>query len=68
MARQLRLEYKNALYHITARGNAQENIYRDNDDRQTFLRLLAREIEQQSWHCYAYCLMDNHYHLLLWKK
>ena len=65
MARQLRLEFSGALYHLTARGNAREAIFRDDEDRQTFLRLLGQEIEQQGWRCYAYCLMDNHYHLLI---
>jgi len=65
MARQLRLEYPGALYHITARGNEQQTIFRAQTDRQHFLTLLGREILQQQWRCYAYCLMDNHYHLLL---
>lgn len=65
MARQLRLEYPGALYHITARGNEQQPIFRDETDRQHFLTLFGREILQQGWRCYAYCLMDNHYHLLL---
>ncbi|NOX91108.1 MAG: hypothetical protein GXP18_01255 [Gammaproteobacteria bacterium] len=65
MARQLRLEFAGGLYHLTARGNAQAEIYRDDDDRKLFLDLLRREIEQQGWLCYAYCLMDNHYHLLI---
>lgn len=65
MARQLRLEFPGALYHLTARGNAREAIYRDDVDRKLFLALLGREIEQQGWQCYAYCLMDNHYHLLI---
>jgi REP element-mobilizing transposase RayT len=65
MARQLRLEFPGALYHLTARGNAREAIYRDDVDRKLFLALLGREIEQQEWQCYAYCLMDNHYNLLI---
>jgi REP element-mobilizing transposase RayT len=65
MARPLRLEYEGALYHVTARGNALQPIYRDEGDRKRFLHLLGEEIDQQRWHCYAYCLMNNHYHLLL---
>ena len=65
MARQLRLEYEGALYHVTARGNGRQAIYLDDTDRRRFLDLLGQEIEQQQWRCYAYCLMDNHYHLLL---
>ena len=62
MARQLRLECEGALYHITSRGNAQVAIYLDDEDRTGFLGVLGQEIEQQGWQCYAYCLMDNHYH------
>lgn len=65
MARQLRLDYPGALYHVTARGNAQQPIVRDDADRHRFLTLLGQEILQQHWRCYAYCLMGNHYHLLL---
>ena len=65
MARQLRLEYPDALYHVTARGNAQQPIFLDDTDRQHFLTLFGREILQQHWRCYAYCLMGNHYHLLV---
>jgi REP element-mobilizing transposase RayT len=65
MARPLRLEFPGALYHITARGNAQQPIFLDDDDRRQFLRLLGREILQQHWRCYVYCLMGNHYHLVI---
>ena len=65
MARQLRVEFEGALYHVTARGNARQAIYKDDLDRAHFLTVLAREIAQQQWRCYAYCLMNNHYHLLL---
>jgi hypothetical protein len=47
MARPLRLEFPGALYHVTARGNAREAIYRDAMDRELFLVLLEREIKQQ---------------------
>ena len=65
MARRLRLEFKGALYHLTARGNARAKIFLDDTDRKTFLCFLGKEIQQQGWLCYAYCLMDNHYHLLI---
>lgn len=65
MARPLRLEFPGALYHVTARGNAQQPIFLDKTDRQHFLHLLGREILQQHWRCYVYCLMDNHYHLVV---
>lgn len=65
MARPLRIEYAGALYHITARGNAQQNIYFSDDDRKCFLDELARVCERYHWLCHAYCLMSNHYHLLI---
>ena len=65
MARPLRLEFAGALYHLTARGNARADIFADDEDRRLFLELLGREIAQQRWRCYAYCLMGNHYHLLV---
>ncbi len=65
MARQLRIEYAGALYHITSRGNAQEAIYRNNKDRTEFLILLNNACNRFNWYCHAYCLMDNHYHLLI---
>ena len=65
MSRPLRLEFAGAFYHITARGNAQQPIFLDDTDRLQFVRLLGREIQQQQWHCYIYCLMSNHYHLVL---
>jgi REP element-mobilizing transposase RayT len=65
MARPLRIEFPGALYHVTARGDRRERIYTSDVDRGRFLELLAREVGQQHWLLYAYCLMDNHYHLLV---
>lgn len=65
MARPLRLEYPGAVYHITSRGNGRADIYTDDVDRELFLRKLAATVERYAWHLYAYCLMGNHYHLLL---
>jgi putative transposase len=65
MTRPLRLEFPGALYHLTARGDRQEDIFLDDTDRQAFLHLLAKEVRQQRWRLYAYCLMSNHYHLLV---
>lgn len=63
MARPLRLEFAGALYHLTARGNRREPIFLDNEDRSLFIGLLAKEVRQQGCLLYAFCLMDNHYHL-----
>lgn len=65
MTRPLRIEYAGALYHITSRGNAQEAIYRNDEDRKEFLTLLSNVNKRYNWYCHAYCLMDNHYHLLI---
>jgi putative transposase len=65
MARPLRLEYPGAVYHVTSRGNARADIFVDPGDRQTFLFLLESVVNRFNWICHAYCLMDNHYHLLI---
>lgn len=65
MARPLRIEYPGAVYHVTSRGNARQNIFLDSKDREIFLNTLAGVVEEFNWLCHAYCLMDNHYHLLL---
>jgi putative transposase len=61
LARPMRLEFAGALYHLTARGDRREPIFLDDQDRLIFLDLLAREVLQQGWLLYAFCLMDNHY-------
>jgi len=65
MARPLRLEYEGALYHVTSRGNAREGIFSDERDRERFLGILADVVARYGWICHAYCLMSNHYHLLI---
>ncbi len=65
MVRPLRIEFPGAVYHLTSRGNARNNIYLDDYDRQRFLKILANVIDRYNWLCHAFCLMDNHYHLLI---
>lgn len=65
MARPLRIEYAGAVYHVTSRGNAQSFIFRDDRDRGNFLEILSSVIKRYKWLCHGYCLMDNHYHLLI---
>jgi len=65
MARKPRLEFPGAIYHINHRGNHQEYIYLDDEDRKMFLKLLQTTIQRMNWICHAYCLMGNHYHLLI---
>jgi putative transposase len=65
MARPLRLSFENAVYHITARGNRRENIFYNDEDRKIFLEKINETCLKYSFVCFAYCLMDNHYHLFL---
>jgi len=65
MTRPLRLEFAGALYHVTARGDGREAIYLDDGDRERYLDVLAQVCERFNWCCHAYCLMGNHYHLLI---
>ena len=65
MARPLRIEFAGALYHVTARGDRQEAIYEDDEDRRSYLEILGGVIERFRWICHAYCLMGNHSHLII---
>jgi putative transposase len=65
MARPLRIEFDGALYHVTSRGNERKPIFKDNTDRKLFLDTLSQVTDRFNWLCHAYCLMDNHYHLVI---
>ena len=65
MARPLRVEYPGAVYHITSRGNGGECVFLEDGDRLVFLEILCKTANRYGWLCHAYCLMGNHYHLLL---
>ena len=65
MARPLRIEFPGAVYHITARGNSRQDIFIDDHDRELFLGVLGKVASRFQLVVYAYCLMGNHYHLLL---
>lgn len=65
MARPLRIEFPGALYHLTSRGDRREAIFADDQDRATFLTLLGDACERFDAFVMAYCLMGNHYHLVL---
>jgi len=65
MTRPLRLEFPNALYHVTSRGDRRENIYEDDEDRIIFLNILGKVVTDYNWLCHGYCLMSNHYHLII---
>ncbi len=65
MARPIRIEFCGALYHVTSRGDRREAIYEDDEDRSRFLEILAQVVADANWLCHAYCLMSNHYHLVI---
>ncbi len=65
MTRPIRIEFSGALYHVTSRGDRREPIYEDDEDRVRFLELLGQVVEDRNWICHAFCLMTNHYHLLI---
>jgi len=65
MARPLRIEYAGAVYHVMARGNQGQAIFRDDKDRGRFLETLGEACEKTGWRVHAYVLMGNHYHLLV---
>lgn len=65
MARPIRIEFEDAVYHVVARGNERREIVRDEGDRRRFTETLAETVDRHGVLLHAYCLMPNHYHLLL---
>lgn len=65
MARPLRIEFPGALYHVTARGDRREDIFKDDGDRACLLEVWEQALERFEAGCFAYCLMGNHYHFVL---
>jgi REP element-mobilizing transposase RayT len=65
MARQLRIEFCGAFYHVTSRGNLKEKIFFADSDREKFLKIIKRTKDRYSYFLHAYALMNNHYHLLI---
>lgn len=65
MDRPLRIRYPGAEYHVTCRDNDRRNIFHDDTDRRTFLRILSQSLNIYSVKLHAYVLMDNHFHLLV---
>ena len=65
MSRPLRIEFNYALYHVTSRGDRREDIFENDEDRKSFLDILASVVERYNWIVHSYCLMDNHYHLMI---
>lgn len=65
MSRATRIEYDGAIYHVMARGVARMPTFLDDEDRRSFLAVLGKLVEQGALEVHAYCLMPNHYHLLV---
>jgi putative transposase len=65
MARPLRIEFPGAFYHVTSRGNERKAVFKSLRDREKFLSYLESATERYGAAIHVYCLMDNHYHLLL---
>ena len=65
MARKLRVEYEGAIYHVMNRGDRREPIFRDERDRLSFLETLGQACEKTDWQVHAWCLMLNHFHLVV---
>src|SRR4030042_6546252 len=59
------IEYPGAVYHITSRGNEKKPIFKDERDREILLDTLSQADKRYNWLCHAYCLMNNHYHLIV---
>ena len=65
MARKLRVEYPGALYHVMNRGDRREAIFKDDQDRRSFLETLGQACAKTGWRVHAFCLMANHFHLVI---
>ncbi|OGO79461.1 MAG: hypothetical protein A2Y23_07095 [Clostridiales bacterium GWB2_37_7] len=65
MGRAWREEYSGGIYHVIARGNNKEYIFKESVDKSYFIKLLKENMEGMSYRIYGYVLMDNHYHIIL---
>src|SRR6266498_6110949 len=65
MPRKLRLEYPGAIYHVMNRGDRREDIFLDDADRCRFVETLGEACGKTDWQVHAYCLMRNHFHMVL---
>ena len=65
MPRKLRIEYPGAMYHVMSRANGTGNIFESDVDRQDFVKTLAETCEKAGFEVHAYCLMRNHFHLVV---
>lgn len=65
MSRPIRIEFPGATYHISSRGHDHQVIFIDDDDKKFFLDLLQKTVQRFHWVCHAWCLMHDHYHLVI---
>ncbi len=65
MPRKHRIQFPGAFFHVMSRGTAKADIFLDDSDRNCFLDILSEVVERCSWVCHSYCLMNNHYHILI---
>jgi len=65
MPRKLRIHYPGAMYHVMNRGDQRQDIFRDHNDREQFLRTLGQACRKAEWQAHAHCLMRNHFHLVI---
>ncbi|MGA2748773.1 MAG: transposase [Verrucomicrobiota bacterium] len=65
MPRKLRVQYEGAIYHVINRGDRGEAIFIEDDDRWLFLKTLGEACQKTGWQIHAYCLMNNHFHLIV---
>src|SRR6266403_4793143 len=65
MARKLRVQYPGAIYHVMNRGDHRQDIFRSNKDRELFLKTLGGACAKTDWQVHAFCLMNNHFHLVV---
>src|SRR5437867_1995300 len=65
MPRKLRVEYEGAIYHVMNRGDRREPIFLTDEDRKLFVQTIGEVCQKTGWQVHAYCLMDNHFHLVI---
>jgi putative transposase len=65
VAREPRIEVPQGIYHVGSKGNRGCEVYADDHERRIFLKLLEIASRRYGWRCHSYCLMSNHYHLLI---
>lgn len=65
MPKRPRIQFPGAIYHVMSRGNRKGLVFEDTDDRRNFLAILDLAVHRYDLRCYAYCLMDNHYHAVI---